>query len=186
MKKLLTALLLLSVIGSLGWSKPRRQYLKVLHKNTHRTLIYHHLATALNGNVTLLTPAMRNALAGERTRLLRPRAEDVERFQARMDADASNYHEVVLSIDSAMPGGEQFGPGDAHWNLRLLVDGTEAELVAVEHVRRPTPLHRSLYAYHDQWSELWIGRFEQVSPSPREVELIISGGYGNDTVTWKL
>ena len=85
-----------------------------------------------------------------------------------------------------MPGGEQFGPGDAHWNLRMLVDGTEAKLVAVEHVRRPTPLHRSLYAHHDKWSELWIARFQRVSDSPESIELIISGGYGNDTVKWKL
>lgn len=185
-RPLVSLLLTVAVLGSLGWSKPRRQYLKVVYQNTQRSLIYHHLATALNGNVLLLTPTMRAAMIKERNRLLLPSADDQAKFEARMAEDEAGFHEVILSVDSSMRGGEQFGPGDGHWNLRMLVDGTQAELVAVEHVRRPTPLHRSLYAFHDQWSELWIARFTRVSDSPEAIELIISGGYGNDTVKWKL
>lgn len=181
---LLALVLLVGMLG--GWSKDRRAYLKVLHAHTERVQIYHHLATAMNGNALLLTPAMRDALAQERTRLLLPDEDNRKAFAERMEADATAYHEVVLSIDSAMPAGERFGPGDGHWNLRMVVDGKQAGLVAVEHVRRPTHLHRSLYAFHDKWSEMWIARFERVSESPSTVELVVSGGYGNKTLKWSL
>lgn len=183
-RRLLLLVLMVGLLG--GWSKDRRKYLKVLYGNTERVLIYRHLATALNGNVTLLSPTMRTAMIEERTRLLLPDPANQAHFAERMASDQANYHEVVLSIDSGLPGGEQFGPGDGHWNLRMIVDGTEAPLVAVEWVRRPTPLHRSLYAHLDKWSELWIGRFERVSDDPREIELVISGGYGNKTLEWRL
>ena len=34
-------------------------------------------------------------------------------------------------------------------------------------------------------SFLWIARFERVSEAPEQIELIISGGYGNQTLKWR-
>lgn len=165
---------------------PRAEYRRSHADHTEKLTLYREFSTALLMRATLLTPTFRAALAEERRRLLDPTDDDHAAFVARMEADGAAYHEVVFAADSALLDGKTFGPGDDGWNVRLVVDGTIAELVRVEHIRDVTPLHRGLYLQHNKWSELWIARWTRVSQRPREVLLHVGSGYGNGEVVWEL
>lgn len=183
-RTLVTGMLVLSLLGSLGAKRPRRAYLQTFQANTEKLLIYREFSTALNLKATLLTRSMREAITRERSRLLGEAVDDEAAFAARMQRDLEGYHEVVFSAQSGFPDADRFGTTDAHWNLRLVADGKEQPLVTVEHIRRPTPLHRGLYPHVDQWSELWIARFERVSDSPRTLELFVGSGLGSGSIRW--
>lgn len=167
-------------------ASPRRLYLQAHRRWTRELLLYWEGSTALVLRATLLEPAFRTALATERRRLLGADDADHAAFLERMRADGEAFVEVVFAADSAFPEAERFGPGDDRWNLRCAADDADQELVAVDVVRRPSPLHQALYAQHDQWSDLWIARFARTVPSPRRVELAVGGGYGNGRCVWEL
>lgn len=181
-----TLLLVVGLLGSLGAKKPRRAYLQTYEAHTQHLVVYREFSTALDLRATLLDRGMREALAQERSRLLGSAVDedDGEAFEARTKRDLEGYHEVVFSAQSGFPDADRFGTTDAHWNLRLEADGVEQPLVTVEHIRRPTPLHRGLYPHVTQWSELWIARFERRSTSPRELELSVGSGLGHGSITW--
>jgi hypothetical protein len=176
-------LLLLALPLLLGAS-PRRAYLKEHRAYTRELVLYDDFSTALLMRATLLEPAFRDVLASERHRLLNPSEANHAEFVARMAEDGRLYHEVVFAADSAFDNAEKFGPGDDRWNVRLLADGTEEPLVAIERVRKPSPLHEALYVQSDLWSELWIARFTRTVASPREVRVIVGGGHGNGELVW--
>jgi hypothetical protein len=165
-------------------ASPRRVYVRQHRAWTRELTLYDGFSTALVLRATLLEPAFRAVLAAERTRLLNPSAANQAEFAARMAADGAAFHEVVFAADSAFDDAEKFGPGDDRWNLRLLADGTEETLVAVDRVRKPSALHDALYAQLDLWSELWIARFARTVAAPSEVRLIVGGGHGNGELRW--
>jgi hypothetical protein len=180
---------LLLGIGALALATgagPRRTYRRAHRDYTRELRLYREFSTALLLRATLLEPTFRDALAAERKRLLDPTDGNHATFLGRMASDGAAYHEIVFTADSALPDGETFGPGDDAWNIRLEVDGADAELLAVERVRDPTPLHRALYEQHTKWSELWIARFRRVSERPGEVRLHVGSGYGHGEVVWQL
>lgn len=162
----------------------RRDYLRAHRRFTRELVLYNDFSTALTLQATLLEPEFRDALTAERTRLLRPDDANQAEFAARMAADGGSGHEIVFAADSALPNADKFGPGDDRWNLRLITDGVEQQLVAIERVRVPSPLHEALYVQLDQWSELWIARFTRTIQHPSRVVLIVGGGYGNGEVEW--
>ena len=135
---------------------------------------------------TLLEPEFRQFLADERHRLVGDADTGDAAFRARMDQDGEAYHECVLGADWGLEGRPRFGDGDDRWNLRLEADGTDAPLEAVEHIRRPTPVHQGLYPQLDLWNQLWIARFTRVSKRPKIVRLHVGSGYGNGTLEWNL
>lgn len=165
-------------------ASPRRQYLRDHRAWTRELILYRNFATALIFRATLLEPEFRASLAAERERLIRPSSDDHTAFVARMERDGAQYFDVVFAADSAFENAGKFGNTDDRWNLRLVVDGTEAPLVSVERVRNPSPLHDALYVQHNLWSELWIARFERVLAEPTRIELIVGSGYGNGAVDW--
>ncbi|MCA9492591.1 MAG: hypothetical protein KC621_21810, partial [Myxococcales bacterium] len=180
-----TLLLSGAALMCLGASE-RKTYLRAHREWTRKLVLYHDFGTALMMRATLLEPAFRTLLAHERRRLLDPSEENHQAFVERMERDGAAYVEIVFAADSGFDNGHRFGPGDDRWNLRCEADGVDQPLVAVEQVRKPSPLHDTLYVQHDQWSELWIARFERTVPSPRSVVLHVGGGYGNGTCTWDL
>ncbi len=163
---------------------PAQRYRRAWKQNTRKLVVYREFGTALFLRATLLEPEFRAALADERHRLLGEADAGDAAFRAQMADDGAAYHEVVFAADSGHDEDPRFGNNDARWNLRLVVDGTDAPLVAVEHIRRPTPVHRGLYPQLDRWSELWIARFERVAPRPADVLLALGSGYGNGEVRW--
>lgn len=165
-------------------ANPRRAYRKAWKAQTRKLVVYKEFGTALLLRATLLEPGFRAALADERHRLLGSADTGDALFRARMLEHGSAYHEVVFAADSGEERDPLFGNNDARWNLRLRVDGTEAPLVTVERVRRPTPVHQGLYLQLDIWSELWIARFERVKANPSEVILAVGSGLGNGEVRW--
>jgi hypothetical protein len=175
-----------SLLAREALAGPRRAYRTAHRDHTRELRLYRDFSTALLLRATLLTPGFREALALERRRLLDPTEANHAEFVARMQHDGAAYHEVVFTADSALPDGELFGPGDDAWNIRLEVDSQQAELLAVEHVRDPTPLHRGLYLQHTRWSQLWIARFRRVTEAPRTVTLHVGSGYGHGEVVWDL
>jgi hypothetical protein len=164
----------------------RRSYLREHRGWTRELILYRDFSTALLMRVTLLSPPFRSALALERQRLVRPSDSDHAAFVERMQRDATAWHEIVFAADSSYDNAQRFGPGDDRWNLRLLADGVEEPVEAVDHVRRPSPLHDALYPQHDQWSELWIARWQRTVASPSKVVLIVGSGYGNGEVEWDM
>lgn len=177
-------LLLLGLLIPLLGVSPRRAYLKEHRAHTRELVLYDGFSTALRMRATLLDPAFREILATERQRLLSPSAGNQAEFVARMQEDGRLYHEVVFAADSAFDNAETFGPGDDRWNVRLLADGTEEVLVAIDRVRRPSPLHDALYVQTDIWSELWIARFARTVTTPVEVRVVVGGGHGNGELVW--
>lgn len=182
----LVALLVVAVLGSIAAKKPRRAYLQTYEAHTEQLVVYFGFATALNMRATLLTKGMRDAIEAERTRLMNPSEENAASFASRMDRDLSQYHEVVFSADAGVEGRLAFGDTDAQWNLRLEADGIDQPLVAVEKIRRPTPVHRGLYPHINHWSDLWIARFERTKEAPGVVRLLVGSGYGNGEITYTL
>lgn len=176
-------LLALASIGARG----KRAYLDTYEAHTRHLLIYNGFQTAMNLRGTLLEPRMRDAMADERRRLLNASDGDHAAFVTRMRDDGSAFHEVVFSADSGIRGfSERFGEGDATWNVHLLADGTEEPLVAIERVRKPTPMHQGLYPHVNKWSKLWIARFERTVASPRRIELRVGSGFGHGSLAWDL
>ena len=166
-------------------ASPRRRYLKEHRGFTRELVLYFDIATALILRATLLEPAFRAVVADERRRLMDPSAEDHAAFVARMQADGAAFFDVVFAADSAFDNATKFGPGDDRWNLRLEADGAEQPFVQVDRVRRPSPLHEALYAQTNQWSELWIARWQRLVPAPGTVVLHVGGGFGNGDCVWQ-
>lgn len=165
-------------------ASPRRDYLRTLDTATQELRIYRGFDTALILRATLLDRPMRAALAAERQRLMNPSPENHEAFLGRMSSDYEQFHDVVFSASSPLPAARTFGESDAGWVLWLEADGKREEMVSVELIRRPSPLHRELYAHLNVWSKLWIARFTKSVPSPDEVVLHVGSGYGNGEVRW--
>jgi hypothetical protein len=178
-------LLLGTAAASLG-AGGRRSYVREHRAWTRELVLYRDFSTALLLRATLLSPAFRSAMALERQRLVRPSEADHAAFVERMERDAAAWHEVVFAADSSYDNALRFGAGDDRWNLRLLADGVEEPMVATDHVRRPSPLHDALYQQHDQWSELWIARWERTVATPSKVVLVVGSGYGNGELEWEL
>lgn len=179
------AIVLLTAIPGHSRS-PRKQYLKDLGTWTEEVRRYKGFATALILRATYLSEDMRGHLAEERRRLVNPSPEDHEAFVARMASDHAGYHDIVFSAMTPMPGARRFGEADTGWVIWLEADGKREELVSVEWIRRPSPLHRELYAHLNRWSELWIARFERTVESPDEVVLHVGSGYAKADVTWTI
>ena len=170
--------------GCPTWSQ-QRTYDRQLDDHTQKLVIYDGFATALIMRGTYLSPEFRQVMTDERQRLIAPSEADHAEFTRRMDDDGSAYHEIVFSADSALEEADQFGESDDGWVLRLTADGREEPLVTSYRVRRPSPLHRSLYGHLNIWSELWIARFARTVESPDEVILHVGSGYGNGTLRWE-
>jgi hypothetical protein len=184
-RRALRALGLVLAALALVAASPRRTYLRVLDDFTDDIKIYRGFDTALILRATYLDTPMRAALAAERQRLVNPAPENHEAFLARMEADDAAYHDVVFSAASGLPGADTFGESDASWMIWLEADGTREELLRIERIRRPSPLHRELYAHLNVWSELWIARFEKTVGAPDRVVLHVGSGYGNGEVVWE-
>lgn len=164
---------------------PRRAYEKELRSWTDELKVYRGFQTALILRATYLSAEMRGTLAAERQRLVNPTPEDHQAFTARMQSDNTAFHDVVFSASTPLAAAQRFGEADTGWVIWLEADGTREKLLSVEHIRRPSPLHRELYAHLNLWSELWIARFEKTVADPDEVVLHVGSGYGNGDVAWK-
>lgn len=180
----IAALLGLSALALVAAKNPRRSYVKVHEAHTEQLLVYFGFATALNLRATLLTAEMRAAMKAERSRLMAPTPENRADYAARMDRDLAAYHEIVFSADSGIDRADRFGTTDGQWNVRLVADGVEQPLVAIEEIRRPTPVHHALFPHLNHWSDLWIARFERVTAAPARVEVVVGSGYGNGTLVF--
>jgi hypothetical protein len=184
MKARTQALALALVALGLVAASPRRTYERALWDATEELKVYRGFDTALILRGTLLDRPMRAALAEERRRLVNPTTEDHAAFLARMDDDHARFHDVVFSASSPLPGARTFGESDAGWLVWLEADGVRQELVSIERVRRPSPVHRELYAHLTIWSELWIARFRKSAANPDEVIFHVGSGYGNGELRW--
>lgn len=181
----LRATILLAVVAlGLVAASPRRTYERALEQATQELKIYRGFDTALILRATLLDAPMRVHLAEERRRLVNPSPEDHQAFVARMRADQGSFYDIVFSANSPLPAARTFGESDAGWVIWLQADGTREPLVSIERIRRPSPLHRELYAHLTIWADLWIARFERTVTDPDQVELHVGSGYGNGTLTW--
>ncbi|TVQ91773.1 MAG: hypothetical protein EA397_09260 [Deltaproteobacteria bacterium] len=166
-------------------ANPRRAYLRDVDQATEELKIYRGFDTALILRGTLLDRPMRTALAEERKRLINPNDQNHSAFLERMSDDYERFHDIVFSASSPMPNARTFGESDAGWVLWLEADGTREEMVSVERVRRPSPLHQELYPHLNVWSKLWIARFAKTVKEPEEVVLHIGSGFGNGELRWK-
>ena len=174
----LAALVLVAAVS------PRKTYLRELDEATRELRRYKGFQTALILRATYLDGEMRRHLAEERSRLVNPAPEDDAAFVERMKDDGAAYHDVVFSAMTPLAAARTFGEADTGWVIWLEADGTREELVSCERIRKPSPLHRELYAHLNQWSELWIARFRKTAANPDEVVLHVGSGYGNGDVTW--
>lgn len=174
-------------MGAPAWGRSaRRTYLDVHQDWTREIRIYNGFFTALVARGTWLSPEFRVAAAEERRRVFDPTGEEHQAFVGRTTAEGTSWHEVVLGVDSPFEEANRLGAqGDDRWNLRLTADGAELRCAEVSLVRKPTPLHRQLYPQLNLWSELWVARFENTAPNPRELVLHVGGGYGNGEMTWR-
>lgn len=184
LQRLLVAALLACAVLSVAAKSTRRAYVKIHDAHTEHLVVYYGFATALNLRGTLLTAKMRAAMKAERTRLMNPTVDNAADYAARMDRDLAGYHEVVFSADSGIDNADRFGTTDGQWNVRLAADGVEQPLVALEPIRRPTPVHHALFPHLNKWSDLWIARFERVTDRPAELQFLVGSGYGNGSVTF--
>jgi len=174
------------LVGAVALAAPaRRLYLRELEGWTEEIKIYRGFDTALILRGTLLETTIRGHLAEERRRLVNPTPEDHEEFLERMRTDAAAYQDVVFSASTPLPASRRFGESDTGWVIWLEADGTREELVSVDHIRTPSPLHRELYAHLTIWSELWIARFRRSVAEPDEVVFHVGSGYGNGELRWK-
>ena len=177
--------LLLLVAGLLVAAGPRRTYEKALRSWTDELKIYRNFDTALILRATYLDAPVRALLAAERRRLVNPTPEDHAAFEQRMAKDNERFHDIVFSAQTPMPAASTFGEADTGWVIWLEADGQRQNLVSIERIRKPTPLHRELYAHMNVWSELWIARFDKTVTDPDSVVLHIGSGYGNGDVAWR-
>jgi len=65
-----------------------------------------------------------------------------------------------------------------------MAKGEHEKVVSIERIRRPTPLHRGLFAHLNVWSELWRARFEKTVDSPDYVVLHVGSEYVNGDLEW--
>ncbi|MFK7931312.1 MAG: hypothetical protein AB8H79_24225 [Myxococcota bacterium] len=176
--------LLLGAVALSIAAGPRRTYEKELRTWTDELKIYRGFDTALIMRATYLDGPMRASLAQERRRLMNPTPEDHAEFVTRMQTDGAAYHDVVFSAQTPLPAATTFGEADSGWVVWLEADGTREKLVSIERIRKPSPLHRELYAHLNVWSELWIARFEKTVSTPNTVVLHVGSGYGNGDLEW--
>lgn len=177
---------LLALVFSTAANGGRHAYHRAWRDDTRQLKLYHGFGTALLLSGTLLTPDFRKELAAERARLLDSPPADVAAFAARMSKDGAAFDEVVFAADSPMQEDPlKFGTGDDGWVVRLNADGTPEKLVAVEQVLHPTALHAALYPQLDQWSTLWIARFEKTVPDPDTIVFEVGSGYGHGQLVWR-
>ena len=181
MKRL--GLLAVLLVGCLQ-KTPSFLYNRAAEDASRKMVIHSEFSTALILRGTLLTPEFRQTMADHREVLLDPLPDNQASFERRMEEDAAAYHEVVFSADADTPSKLRFGPGDDRWNVRLTADGTVEPLVTVYRVRNPTPLHYGLYPHLNQWSELYIARFQRTVQDPSEVVFHVGSGFGNDELVW--
>jgi hypothetical protein len=161
----------------------RKTYLRAWKAQTRKLIIYKGFGTALAVRVTWLSDGFRPVLADERNRLIGDADAGDDTFRDRMRTDGRQYHEFIIGADSGEPERPKFGNTDARWNLQLTAAGQSHGLVEVEHIRRPTPVHRGLYPQLNIWSELWIARFER-GESNSPLSLAVGSGLGNGIVRW--
>lgn len=171
-------------LGAKGDFRARRDYEHAAEDATRELFIHWRFETALILRGTYLTPSFREALAGERRRLLNPTEADHQAWTAALLDDGTVYHEVVFSADSGMEGGDVFGAAKDGWTVRLTADGVEEPLVTLFPVREPTMLQRSLYPHVNPWSDLWIARFRKTVAGPQRVVFEVGGGYGHGELVW--
>ena len=160
----------------------RRAYLRAWRDVTRKLVIYRGFGTALHARITWLSTDFRAALANERHRLLGGADASDAVFRERMQQDGTAYTEFVIGADTGEERAPRFGNNDARWNLNLVTDAGERALVDVEHIRQPTPVHQGLYPQLNQWTSLWIARFDGTSNG--NVTLKIGSGLGYGEVRW--
>jgi hypothetical protein len=178
------ALLAVLLLTGCAATKSRNGYLRTLDEHTEDVRLHRGFATALLMRGTLLTPAMREALADERSRLMGPAGDDGA-FLARMDDEARDYWDVVFTAESPLEfDSPRFGDDDGGWRLRLVADGEEQPLVTVYRVRDPSPLQEMLYAHKNAWNELYVARFERCTPGPSSLVLEVGSGFGHAALRW--
>lgn len=165
--------------------KARRAYLRAHGSVTEKLVIYEGFHTAVLMRATLIEPVFVDALAVERARLLGPALKDPQAVIEEMRLDRAGVFEVVFAADSGLPFGEEFEPDETGWSLVLEADGVDQPLVTVEHIRRPSPMQRSLFPQLTIWAELYVARFERTVPDPAVVELHVGSGYGHGTMIWQ-
>lgn len=181
--RLLPALLALTLVGCA--KSPRALYEDRVDVQTEMVVVQKDFGTALRLRGTYLSDHFRAELAAERKRLMDATEADDAAFVRRMLDDASAYHEVILTVETGLIDEEvELGTTDEGWKVRLLADGVEQPLVTVYKVREPNPLHQALYVYLNLWNELWIARFERLTPSPAELVLKVGSGFGHGEVRW--
>jgi hypothetical protein len=168
-----------------GCATARSQYIRTLDDHTGIGVVYHGFGTALRVRATYLSPGFRDALAEERRRLLNADAADHGRFVAMMQSDEEAYHEVVFTAESDVETRTTFGDTDDAWQVRLRADGIPQPLVTVYRVREVTALHEMIYTHKNLWNDLWIARFERVTPTPGVVEFEVASGYGHNAIRWQ-
>jgi len=177
---------LLALFLSTAAGTPWHAYHRAWQAETRDLKLYRGFGTALLLTGTLLTPDFRSDLAAERARLLDSPPEDVATFAKRMKEDGAKWHEVVFAAESPLQEGPLvFGSSDAGWQVRLTADGQAEKLVAVEQVDDPTPLHEALYPQIDQWSSVWIARFERTVADPDTVVFEVASGFGHGRLVWR-
>lgn len=179
-----SAAALLLCAGLLVAAGPRRTYEKELRTWTDELKVYRNFDTALILRATYLDAPMRRLLADERRRLMNPTPEDHAAFEQRMADDQGRFHDIVFSAQTPIAAATTFGEADTGWVLWLEADGNRQKLISIERIRKPTSLHRELYAHMNVWSELWIARFEKTVQDPDDVVLHVGSGFGNGDVSW--
>jgi hypothetical protein len=179
-------LVLLATVGLLLGISPRKQYKRDIDDATRKLVIYRGFQTALMLRATYLDAGTRSLIAGERRRLIQPNDTDHTRFTERMSSDNRLYHEVVFAADSGIQDDKaSFGDSDASWMIRFFADGREEPLVTIERVRKPTSLHKAIYPQLNQWSDLWIARFERTVTDPKRVSFSVGSGWGHGRIEWE-
>jgi hypothetical protein len=168
-----------------GCVTARGQYLRTLDDHTGMGVVYRGFGTALRFRATYLSPGFREALAEERRRLLDADASDHARFLSQMESDREAYHEVVFTAESDVETRTEFGDTDDVWRVRLEADGVPQPLVTVYRVRDVHALHEMIYAHKNIWNDLWIARFERITPTPGVLEFQVASGFGHDEVQWR-
>ncbi len=181
MRALASSLCLLAVLWTAACARsPRAAYLAALDEQTELLMVYRDMGTALRLRGTYLSPAFREVLAAERARLVEPSAADHDAWTARLRRDGEDYHEVIFTAETALIDTRlRFGTDDEGWQVRLLADGVEEELVTVRRVDRPGLLDVALYAHKNKFNELFVARFRRTVAAPAEVVFKVGSGFGH-------
>lgn len=184
-RRLATAGLSLALLGWVACAaSPRDAYLRDLRQHTRELRLYDVFDTTLLLRGNYLDAAFREAIATERARLTGTTEDDHAAFVERMAEDHARFHEVVFSANSLRPAARVFGDPTKGWAVRLEADGTVEPLVEVYEVRRPGSILRQLYAHHNEWSDLWIARFDKTVAAPDRVSFHVGSGWGHGSLEW--